>query len=314
MVRSATPPDLSCTTSAPLPLPPSPGLRPFPWYDMYEKYLNLSMAGASTIQSNDVRSILRSLIVPFDNYEAQCRSIEVRGRKSCQPVRKHYQEWGSPITLLRLILYSRPSIRRVRAYRTDCKARQFRHPQELLRFIISNHLDGLENRCVSLSSVDAEGQQFVLWAVIKASTFHRVSGLRDEAVSLMETIIPLVEQDLDLKDSEMWWYYTILLIELAYCYAEGGHYIQARDILENKVKFPSKLRGSSHLEEIVSLRRRLLRKSREDALQWFGELENGRGGTCFKRKSHARLQEGSSQPEASEWGPFLTDCVEWDKI
>ena len=272
------------------------------------------MAGASTIQSNDVRSILRSLIVPFDNYEAQCRSVEVRDIKSCQLVRDRYQEW-TPTTLWKLILYAQPANRGMQAYRMDCRARQIRHPQELLRFIVSNHLDGLKNRCTSLSPVDAEGQHFVLWAVSITSAIRKVSGLRDEAISLMETIIPLVEQDLDLKDAEMWWYYTRLLMELAYCYAENGHHDQARDLLENKVKFPSNLHCSSYPDETtVGLRRRILRGSREDALNLIGELENDRGGTRFKRERHARLQEGSSQPEASEWGPFLTDCMEWDKI
>ena len=278
---------------------------------MYEKYLDLSMAGASTTQFSDVRSILRSLIAPFDNYEAQCRSVEVR---NIQCIREYCQAWAFPITIWRHIPY-RPSVPRTRSYRIVRRARQIRHPQEFLRFIVSEHLDGLKNRCISLSSVDAAAQRFVLWAVSLTSTIRTVSGLRDEAISLMETILPLVEQDFDLNDAETCFYYNEILIELAHCCAEDGHQDEAKDLLENEIKFPSSLRCGGHFgETTVGLYRRLLRRKREDALQFVRELQNGRGGTSLRQEHHARLQEGSSQPEVSEWGPFLTDRIEWDKI
>ena len=270
------------------------------------------MAGASTTQFSDVRSILRSLIAPFDNYEAQCRSVEVR---NIQYIRECCQAWALTIEIWRLTLYARPSVPRTRSYRMVRRARQILHPQELLRFIVSEHLDGLKNRCISLSSVDATAQRFVLWAVSLTSTIRTVSGLRDEAISLMETILPLVEQDFDLNDAETWFYYNEILIELALCCAEDGHQDEAKDLLENKIKFPSSLRcGSRFGETTFRLYRRLLRKKREDALQFVRDLQNGLGGRSLRQEHHARLQEGSSQPEASEWGPFLTDRIEWDKI
>lgn len=45
-----------------------------------------------------------------------------------------------------------------------------------------------------------------------------------------------------------------------------------------------------------------------------GELENGRGGTRSRQEHRALVQEGSSQSEALEWGPFLTAGIEWDQI
>ena len=271
---------------------------------MYERYLDLSMAGASTIQSNDVRSILRWLIAPFDNYEAQCRSVKVWEITLWGPIPQHNQKGAFRTIHGSISLIFHLLVPEIQAYR------QKRPSQELLSLIVSNYLERLKDRSLSLSSFKTEGQHFVLWAVRIASIIRRMSGLRDEAFRLLETIIDLVKPDLDLENAETCFYYNEILIELAHCCAEDGHQDEARDLLQNKIKFPSNLRGSI----LVYFYRLILRKSKEKALRFVRRLQNGRGGTRFRRERHVRLQEGSSQPEASEWGPFLTDCIEWDEI
>lgn len=292
-----------CTTPAPLSIPPSPGLRLFPWYDIYEKYIDLSMAGASAVQSHDVRSILRWLTIPFDNYEAQCRFGKDRERKSYGFV----TQWDSVLlcrafSLRDFRLRYAMLARRISGWVVEV------YRSQKLGTIGLNYLGTLDNGNHSLPASNPTGQVVVLWAVRIATTMYRENGQRDKAISLLETVIHLFGPDVDLENAEIWFYYNEIVIELAHCCAEDGHQDEARDLLENKIEFPSSLRGSSHFEETtVRFFRRILRRSKEDALQFVRELENGRGGIRSRQEHHARLQEGSSQPEASEWGPFLTD-------
>ena len=269
------------------------------------------MAGASTIQFNDVRSILRSLVITFHSYEAQ-RQFEIGSYGIVSEDLPESYSLISPLTPLSLDLYLRhaKSARVIHSGTFDTH-----HSQRVLGNVIYKNLSYLENCNYNLQAPHLREHVLVLWAVRIACTMYRETGRRDKAISLLETVLHLVEPDVDLERVEIWYYYNKMLIELAHCCAEDGHQDEARDLLENKIKFPSNLRCTSHFAKtIVRLFRCMLRKSREDALQVVGELENDRSGTCFRQEHHARLQEGSSEPEAVEWGPFLTDCMEWDKI
>lgn len=230
------------------------------------------------MQSNDVRSILRWLAVPFADYEAQCVILLLR-------------KYGDILEMIELYHLAR------------------------LRSIGCKSIGMLDNGDHSLPVSDPMGQAVVLWAVRTAGTMYREIQQRDKAISLLETVIHLFGRDLHLENAETWYFYNRLLIELAHCCAEDGHHDEARDLLDNKIKFPSSLHCSRRFKEVdVGLFRCTLQHYRQDALQIVGELENGRGGTPSRQEHHTRLQEGSSQPEVLEWGPFLTDCMEWDKI
>ena len=187
------------------------------------------------------------------------------------------------------------------------------YSQRLLGFIIRKYLDRLDNRNYSLPSLDPSGQLLVLWAVILAGTTYRVSGRPSEAISLLETVMHVVEQELDMKGAIIWICYHRMLIVLAHCCAEDGHHDEARHLLNNKTIMAERhFSPSSGPSSGILLCK--LRRSRRDALRLVRELENGRADTHFTKEHHAQPQVGSCQPGTSEWGPFLTDRIEWDKI
>ena len=147
---------------------------------------------------------------------------------------------------------------------------------------------------------------------------YRASGRHGEAIALLETIIHIVEQDLDLRNAIIWQFYNEMLVDLALCYAEEGHRDEARYVLNKQLKVPpnfeetiANMHRNRFFREFFVTLKLCWGKSREKALRVVGGLENGRADT---QEHHTRLQEGSCQQGISEWGPFLTDCIEWDKI
>ena len=266
------------------------------------------MAGAPTVQSNDVRSILRWLTVQFDDDKAQCQFSKDRESKSygfateqeSVPSRRNLILLGEMLILTLCVrIWKMNEIYRSRRRGT----------------VASKCVGTLENGDHSLPASDPIGQLVVLWAVKIASTMCREHGQRDKAISLLETVRNLFGPNMDLKDATIRLFYNDVLIDLACCCAADGHHNEATDLLENKVEFPSSLRCRGRFQkELFGSLELMLQGSREHALHFVGELENGRGGTRSRQEHHGRLKERSSQPEVLEWGPFLTDCIEWDKI
>ena len=266
------------------------------------------MTGASTIQPNDMRSILLSFVFPFHDYEAHCWLKNIRNKMQYEILDRYWRKRGFLLNPLMYLIFA------MRALEIPDRVFETHHLKRLLGFIISMYLERLDHRNYSLPSLDPSGQLFVLCAVTIAGTMYRVSGRRSEAITLLETIIHIVEQDLDLRNAIIWFFYNEMLIELAHCCAEDGHRDEARHLLNKQLKMrPSSeetiadTRLCLHFRDIydIILERRL-RKGREKALRLVGQLDNGHTNT--------RLQEGSCLQGTSEWGPFLTDCIEWDKI
>ena len=314
-MRSATPPNLICTT--PAPIPPSPDPRLFDWYDTFQKYLDFSLAGAPTIQSNDVQSILRSLVVPLPNYEDECRSLSDWPMETSYAIFRWALQTKNFLNLLVIVGLGRvPGFLTTRA--EAFTASGVYRLQKFLRYVVDKFLDRLGNHTYSLPSLDSSEKFRVLWVARIAGTIYRLSGRRGEAIRLLETIIPLVIQHLDLKETYVWLIYNEMLIELAYCCAEDGHGREARHLLNNKLDWPCNLNRRATKTVLGRLSVESLREKLQDckecALQLVGQLEKDRVGTHSMHEHHAQLQEGSSQPETSEWGPFLTDRVDWDKI
>ena len=284
---------------------------------MYEKYLDLSMAGASTIKPDDVRSILRSFIIQFHDYEAPCRFRNVPDRMSYERLDRPCRKWDMQLRRLNYFVVDSGLMFAMSALKIPHTVFEMYHSQRLLGSIISKYLDRLDNRSYSLPSLDRSEQRLVLWAVGVAGTMYRANGRRGEAMSLLEIVIHLVEQHLDLQDAVIWFFYNEMLIELAHCCAEDGHWDEARQLLNKLLKQPSNF--EEYIANMrrtrfwfpVTLSKRRLRNRREEALQLVGQLENGHTDT---QEHHTRFQEGSCLQGTSEWGPFLTDCIEWDKI
>ena len=300
---------------------PSPNLRLFHWYKTFEEYLDSSMAGASAMQSNDVRSILRSLVVPSHDYETQCWL----GDTQVNTVYK-FKHWHSRVWTIDLLSSDRCLVdcylaTAISAPKTDIKVSEMDRLHKTLGFIISEYLDHLDNRSCGLPSLNLAGQLLVLWAAGIAGTIYRLSGRRGEATSLLETVIHLVEQDLDLEDTLIGLFYSTMLVELAHCCAEGGHPNKARHLLKYDLKVPSDfdaltdmpLIRSSGMFIVYPLKRRL-RRSMRDCLKFIEGLEQGSADTGSTSKRHVRLQEGPCRSRTPEWGPFLTESVDWDKI
>ena len=287
---------------------------------MYEEYLDLSMTGASTIQPNDVRSLLRSFVVPFNDYEAQCRFRNDLDKMQFESVDRHWRKCVLDYLVIGACLGLAMSFSKF--FNRSDRFFETYHSQRLLGFIVSKYLDRLDDRSYSLPSLDPPEQLLVLSAVRIAGTMYRVSGRRGEAISLLETVIHLVEQDLDLKNAIIWFLYNEMLLELAHCCAEEGHRDEAIHVLTkplivvpNVEETIANMRRSRHFGVVyLTFLKRGLRNYREDALQFVGRLKDGRADTHSTQEHHARLQEGSCQPEISDWGPFLTDCIEWDEI
>ena len=302
-MRSATPPNLICTT--PAPIPPSPDPRLFDWYDTFQEYLDFSLAGAPTIKSNDVQSILRSLVVPLPNYEDECRSL------SDWPMETSYGifTWAlqTKSVIYSLVIMGLGGIPGSLTTRAEAfTASDVYRLQKFLRYVVDKLLDRLGNHTYSLPSLNSSGKFHVLWAARIAGTIYRLSGRRGEAIRLLETM------------THAWVLYREMLIELAYCCAEDGHGREARHLLNNKLDWPFNLIRKKTKPAFGPFSVETLEKKLQDcknrALQLVEQLEKGRAGTHFTHEHHAQLQEGSSQPGTSEWGPFLTDCVDWDKI
>lgn len=293
---------------------PSPNLRLFDWYEIFEQYLDSSLAGASTVQSNDVRSILRSLVVPFHDHESQCWL----GDTQISTVYK-FKHWHSRVWTIDLLSLDRCLVdcylaTAISAPKADVRVSEMDRLHKTLGFIISEYLDHLDNQSCSLPSLDLAGQLLVLWAAGIAGTIYRLSGRRGEATSLLETVIHLVEQDLDLEDNLIGLFYSTMLVELAHCCAEDGHRDKARHLLKHDLRVPSDfdamtdmpLIRSSGMFIVTPLKRRL-RKSMRDLLQFIEGLEEGSANTGSTKKRPVRLQEGSCLPGTPEWGPFLTE-------
>ena len=261
------------------------------------------MASASTMQFSDVRSILRWLAVQFPDYKLQCVLLLLRAHGEILKMAEFSQE------MIEL------SQKMIELFQEMIELSQVMIELYLLASIGCKSIGMLDNGDHSLPVSDPIGQAVALWVVRIVGTMYRETQQCDKAISLLETVIHLFGRDLHLENAETWYFYNRLLIELAHCCAEDGHHDEARDLLDNKIKFPSNLRCSRRFKEVgVGLFRCTLQQHRQDALQVVEELENVRGGTRSSQKHHARLQEGSSQPEVSAWDPFLTDCIEWDKI
>ena len=288
---------------------------------MYEKYLDFSKAGYSTIQFDSVQSILHSLVAPFPNYEDECRSLndyEI-GTRYGIVMQKNLRAWESITLFLGLFVVAWGLIRAMSAPNIHDRAFELYQPQKLLESIISNILHCSKNTNGSLSSLDAEGQLLVLWTVRIAGTIHRLSGRRVEAISLLENIIPLVEQHLDLKDDVFQLFYNGLLRGQARRYAEGGHHDEARRLLNKQLK------AAPDSETIASKRRCWTSEVSSQVLVVFrpqgnrrGEVlkfsDNRRTNIHTTQEHHTGLQEGSCQSTTSEWGPFMSDRIEWDEI
>ncbi len=280
------------------------------------------MTGASTIQPNDVRSLLHSLIVPFHDYEAQCRFRNGLNKMQYESVDRHWRTLASGVNFLDYLMVGVRLGLAMSIPKNPDRVFETYLSQRLLRFIVSKYLDRLDDRSYSLPSLDPPEQLLVLWAVRIAVIIYRVNGRRGEAISLLETIIHLVEQDLDLKNAIIWFLYNAMLLELAHCCAEEGNRDEAIHVLTkplivvpNVEETIANMRRSRHFGVVgLTFLKRGLRNYREDALQFVGRLKNGRADTHSTHEHHARLQEGSCQPEISDWGPFLTDCIEWDEI
>ena len=279
------------------------------------------MAGASTIRSNDVRSILRSLVVPFHDYETQCWHGNIQTNTVYKFKHWHSRVWTIDVLSLDRCLVDCYLATAMSAPRTHAKVLEMDRLQKTLGFIVREYLDHLDNRSCSLPSLNLAGQLLVLWAAGIAGTIYRLNGRRGEATSLLETIMELVEKDLDLNDTLIGLFYSVMLVELAHCCAEDGDRDKARHLLNNELKVPSTfdtltnmpLIRSSGMFLVTPLKRRL-RRSMRNVLQFIEGLEESPADTHSTQEHHVRLQEGSCQPGISEWGPFLTDCVEWDKI
>ena len=279
------------------------------------------MAGASALQSNDVRSILRSLVVPAHNYETQCWL----GNTQFNTVDK-FKHWHSRVWFIDLLSSDRCLVYcyfyiAFGASKTDIKVSEMNLLHKTFGFISREYLEHLDNRIYSLPSLNLAGQLFVLWAVGTAGTIYRLSGRRGEAISLLETVIHLVEQDLDLQDTLIGLFYSTMLVELAHCCAEAGHLDKARHLLEYDLTRPSDFDTLTDMPLIrslgmfiVYLLKRRLRRSMRDCLQYIEGLEQGSADIDSTRSRHVRLQEGSSRSKTPEWGPFLTERVDWDKI
>lgn len=281
------------------------------------------MAGSSTIQFDNVQSILRSLVVPFPKYEDECRSLgDWRIGKSYSIMTQHLgarDRMFFPTVLFLVdlglgVAMIAPTIRD-RAFK--------RHqPQKLLGYMISDSLHDLNNHNYSLSSLDIVGQLLVLWAAGTAGTIHRLSGRRGEAISLLETVINIVDEHLDSMDAIIKLFQGKLLIELAHCYLEDGRRDEARHLLITQLQVPPSF------EEAIAKKGRSpdfgvfqdnflqsrLRTFMTDVRELARGLDNGRADIGSIKEYHARMQEASCEPGTPEWGPFLTDCIEWDRI
>ena len=278
------------------------------------------MAGSSTIQTNDVQSILRSLVIPFSNYEDECRSLyDSAIKKPYQIVRMCLREWNSVSNFRALSLVDLGLGRAMRVPNRHDRAIEIYHPQKLFGSIIRKTLASMKNHSYILSSLDVMEQVLVLWMVGTAGTIHSLSGRRGEAISLLETVIQIVEQDLDLEVAIIRSFHNEMVIELAQYYNEEGHRDEARDPFTYKLEIGPRFRSEGKYMRCNGVFRgfcsifllRRLRKISEKALQLIEGLENGRINT---QEHHTRNQEGSCQPGTREWGPFLTDCMEWDTI
>ena len=282
------------------------------------------MAGSSTIQFNDVQSILRSLVVPFPNYEDECRSLndcEI-GKRYSFVIQENLQPPEITTLFLGLFVVDWGLKRAMSAPNIHDRAFELYKPQKLLESIISNILHRSKNQNCSLSSLDAEQQLLVLWTIRIAGTIHRWSGRRVEAISLLEIIIHQVEQHLELKDAVFRIFYNRLLLDLACCYAEGGHHDEAGRLLGKQLK------ATPNSETIANKRRcrtfgvschvlviRITLEYRGGVVLTFVKRLHVDGTDIHAiQEHHTRSQEGSCQPGTSEWGPFLSDCVEWDEL
>ena len=317
---------------------------------MYEKYLDLSMAGSSTIQSDDVQSILRSLVIPFPNYEDECRSLIWAMKKSCGIVTQDFRAWDSVESYWALSGVDASLECAMRALNIHDRVFKMYQLQKLLGTIISKSLHRLKNHSHSLSSLDALEQLVDLYAIRIASTMYRASGRRGEAISLLETVIHSVKQALALKNEVIRTCYYDMLTELAFCCAEEGHCDEWIRVLQ-KQQLPNLTELSKAnlnlsregrmvyfihvdcskrraLENDFRRMRELLRdtdrrvrefirdndRRMRELLREFDDILAKTDILAKIQERHTRLQEGSWQQETSARDPFLTDCIEWDKI
>ena len=279
------------------------------------------MAGSPTIQFDNVQSILRSLIAPFPNYEDECRSLndyEIRKRYGIV-MQENLRAWESIKLFLGLFVVAWGLKRAMSAPNIHDRAFELYQLQKLFESTISNILHRSKTNNCSLPSLDAEGQLLVLWAVQIAGTIHRLSGRRVEAISLLENIIPLVEQHLDLKDAVFRIIYDGLLRGQAHCYAEGGHHDEARRLLNKQLKAApeSETIGNKRRHWLLEVSSKVVvvlrpQENRRGMVLKFSD--NGRTDIHTTQEHHPGFQEGSCQAGTSEWGPFLSDRIEWDEI
>ena len=291
---------------------------------MYEEYLDFSKAGYSTIQFDNVQSILRSLVAPFPNYEDKCRSLsdyEIGNRYSIV-MQENLRAWESTTLFLDFFTIAWGFKRVMSAPNIHDRAFELYQLQKLLESIIGKILHRSKNQSCSLSSLDAEGQLLVLWAVRTAGIIHRLSGRRVEAISLLENIIPLVEQHLYLKYAVIQIFYNKLLLELARCYAEGGHHDEAGRLLNKQLKAAPNSENMANkprhrtfgVSVHVFVIGRALEYRRGEVLQLTKRLHDDCTDIPDIQEHHTQLQEGSCQPGTPEWGPFLSDRIGWDEI
>ena len=269
------------------------------------------------MRSNDVQSILRSLIVPFHDYETYCWHGNLQINTVYNFKHRQLRVWTIDLLSLDRCLVDCYLGTAMSAPKTHVRALELDRLQKILGFIIKEYLEHLDDRGCSLQSLNLAGQLLVLWAAGIAGTIYRLSGRRGEATNLLETIIHLAERDLDLDDTLIGLFYNTMLVELAHCCAEDGHRNKARHLLNDHLKVPSDFDTLTNMRllrfSVYPLTRRL-QKSMRDVLQSIEGLEEGPSDTHSTQERHKRLRDGSYQPGASEWGPFLTEGVEWDKI
>lgn len=130
------------------------------------------MAGAPTVQSNDVRSILRWLTVPFNNYEEQCWLGKDRENKSYGFVTEQ-----KSVLLCRTFLLRDFNLRCPMMARKTSNLFFVVYSSLTCRNIIFNYLDTLDNgHDHTLPASDPTGQVVVLWAARIAGTIYRESG------------------------------------------------------------------------------------------------------------------------------------------
>ena len=280
------------------------------------------MAGSSTIQSNDVQSILRSLVISFPNYEDECRSLIWAMEKSCGIVIQDLRAWDSLESYWALLTVDESLECAMSAPNIHDRAFKMYQPQKLLGSIISKNLHRLKNHGYSLSSLDAVEQLVVFYAVRMASTMYRVSGRRGEAISLLEKVIHSVKQTLGLKNEVIWLCYYDMLTELALCCAEEGHCDEWIHVLRMQQLPNSAELSIANLKLSPDGRRvyfihmlhsggRALENNLKSMRELIREIDNTLATT---QERHTRLQEGSCQQGTSERDPFLTDCMGWDKV